>query len=231
MARTLIIPDIHENIPRLLKLEDRIAKADHVVCVGDYFDCFGPEKWDQMIEWILDRINDEKFTFLCGNHDVSYFFDHHWFMCSGFKLHKRDPIRRALLQYVGDKILLETRVGPYCVSHAGWHASTLKFRKPEVIQEAFDLAKRGEFHPIWGAGLTRGGNQLIGGVVWQDWNYEFEDIVEFKQIVGHTAGFDIKTKGSSYCIDTSLQKVAWFDDLDGRLTFENTELELNNSDV
>ena len=41
MARTLIIPDIHENIPRLLKLEDRIAKADHVVCVGDYFDCFG----------------------------------------------------------------------------------------------------------------------------------------------------------------------------------------------
>lgn len=216
--RTLIVPDIHERVDLLKEfIEPRIAIADRVVFLGDYFDKFGLSYWEEMLSWLLVRIEDPKFTFHLGNHDVHYLFTHQWFTCSGYERYKRGPIRNALLPHLS-KFRVESIVGNYLCSHAGWAKGMLKWRSSAAIADAIEKAANGEFHPIWGAGIARGGNQPTGGPLWLDWKHEFDAPEGLNQIVGHTQDPDVRRIGDNWCLDTSLRHVAWHDD--DKLTIE-----------
>lgn len=240
---TMIIPDVHERMDRLAEaLRDRLALADRVVFLGDWFDAFGDLRLDrvemacQFINGNIDglelgdaREGTQKVvpaTFLLGNHDCHYFFEAPYFKCSGYNPHKQEMIWETLsFSTVVPKFKIFTRVGPYLLSHAGFAEATLQYARPEVEKEALILARAGGFDPIFGAGRARGGHQKIGGPTWLDWNYEFEHIDGVPQIVGHTHGSAVRTKGEgseyrSWCLDTGLQYVAWVDETTGAVTAE-----------
>lgn len=210
--KTLVIPDIHEQYKDLLALGPRIDSADKVVCLGDYFDTFGVTHTPEVAAWVAERIvNVDKFTFLLGNHDTPYLFGHREMMCSGHKAWKT-PIVLALLAKHIDLFHLCVDVDGYILSHAGWHPSMLQYADEVSIADALLTVKRGEMHPLFGAGASRGGNQPVGGIVWLDFKHEFVDIDEMPQIVGHTKGPHVRRSGESLCIDTGLEHVAWIED-------------------
>lgn len=241
----LVIPDVHERLDRLdAALDLAYNKADHIVFLGDWFDAFGAVDLQRVrdmcneIESHIDGIGEGgdgegtgpdriiPTTFLLGNHDCHYFFSHDGFKCSGYNPMKQAVIDRYLPEEVKRKFKIFTRVGPYLLSHAGFHEATLQYAKPEVEADALKLAFDGKFDPIWGAGRARGGYQKIGGPTWLDWNMEFDHIDNCPQIVGHTNQQDQqpKVKGpagqlQSHCIDTALRHVAWIED-NGALTLE-----------
>lgn len=227
---TLVCPDVHERLERLLSIEERFfSQADRVVMLGDFFDAFGPvdlAKVGRVCGWINGHITDPKFTFLLGNHCAHYLFGHPNFKCSGYNNQKQDVIDANLPDGIREKFRIFTRVGPYLVSHAGFTEATLQYARPEVEAEALRTALAGGFDSIFGAGYARGGNQKIGGPTWLDWDAEFEHIEDCAQIVGHTNGKDVRVRGglaarhNSYCLDTALRHIAWVDEDTGSVTIE-----------
>ena len=247
---TLIIPDVHERLDRLERalvfartMRDAVSR---IVFLGDWFDAFGPvdlRKVGQICGWLNANINgvdgtpfvemdatdgDHTITrvipadFLLGNHDCHYFFHHNGFMCSGYDHRKKDVIQANLAQTTMDQFKVFTKVGPYLCSHAGLHLATLGFDKPEVEAGALRTARAGGWDPFWGAGRARGGNQQIGGPTWLDWGAEFEHIDDLPQIVGHTNGQHVRSKGNSgqlqsWCLDTALRNCAIVDEETGAI--------------
>lgn len=239
---TLIIPDSHERLDRLESaLKGRLEQADHVIHLGDHFDTFA--SWDEkrvrdVCRFILMNIDGFFYepedpdvpglliptTFLLGNHDCHLFFQHNAFKCSGYNTRTQAIVDEMIPEDVRRKFKLFTRVGPYLVSHAGFHEATLQYATEEVEREALNAAFSGKMDPLFGAGYARGGWQKIGGCTWLDWNQEFTGIYGTPQIVGHTQGNTVRTKTAddqtvSYCIDTALRHVCWVRD-DGTVTIE-----------
>ena len=244
---TLICPDVHERIDRLLLIEEKFfPKADRIVMLGDFFDAFGPvdlRRVGQICGWINGHVNDPKMTFLGGNHDFHYFFKHDGFKCSGYNPQKQDVIDANLPDGIREKFRIFTRVGPYLVSHAGFTEATLQYCTPEVEAEAIKTALAGGFDPLFGAGYDRGGDQPVGGPTWLDWS-NLQHIDDCPQIVGHTHGGTVRYKGGlmpdadpawveycrknpaeaplrSICLDTALRNVAFVDENSGVVTVEN----------
>ena len=215
--RTMLVPDVHECYDQLLAITPRMADVDKVIMLGDYWDTYDPVKRvEEVAEWVLERLDDPKFDFKLGNHDCHYAFNHGGFACSGYSSVTKAMLDRMLTANDWRKFKLWTKVGPYLVSHAGFHEGNLEFvDKPEGQTEAIELAIAGKFHPIFGAGYVRGGRQPVGGCTWLDWNEEFQHIPGVPQIVGHT--FDrkhtVRTKtmlghnDQSYCLDTGLNHI------------------------
>ena len=205
---TLVIPDVHERFDRLSNaLVGRMEKASRIVFLGDWFDAFGGRDLDRLGEICAfinanhdglryeDRVIPT--DWLLGNHDCHYFFQSNGFKCSGYDPVKHNFISANIPDVVVDSFKIFTKVGPYTLSHAGFHEATLQYCRPEVEREALKTVKGGGWDPIFGAGRARGGSQMIGGPTWLDWNSEFEHIPEVPQIVGHTHGSAVRTKGVS----------------------------------
>lgn len=256
---TLVISDIHERLDKLANaLSGRVEKASRVVFLGDWFDAFGKVDLGRVnmvcrfINGNIDGIfyepkdNEEPgrlvpVDFLLGNHDCHYFFQHNGFKCSGYENRKQDAIDTLIPRSVMEKFHIFTRVGPYLLSHAGFHKGNMDLATPEAERHHLQIAHDGGFSKMWGAGMARGGNQALGGPTWLDWNDEFGHIDGTPQIVGHTNQRDNlpKSKGitkadstvnaegnlsvemglMSHCIDTALRHVLWLED-DGRVTIE-----------
>jgi len=142
---------------------------------------------------------------------------------------------------VVNKFKLAYKIGKYTLSHAGFNFA---FRNvnvdkyglgyfpdvwvDELCKDGLEAAKNGIWNPILGAGIDRGGDQDIGGVLWQDWK-ELDPIAGINQIVGHTSGKTVRTKweyfksldieSDNYCLDTNFHHVAILDS-------ETNELEI-----
>lgn len=244
MAKVLIVPDVHERLDRLAAaLAGRIEKVDRVVFLGDWFDAFGPvdlRRVGQVCGFLNGNIDglvieadpgDDSATvtvpatFLLGNHDCHYFFNHAGFICSGYEPRKKEVIEANIPQGIIEKFRIYTRVGPYLLSHAGFHEGNLHYTRPEVEAHQLQIARDGGFSELWGAGYARGGRQPIGGPTWLDWSAEFNHIDNLPQIVGHTNGKQVRTKGlngqlQSWCLDTACHHVAIVDDETGAITVE-----------
>jgi len=219
ISHTLIIPDIHEQITALRSdIVPLIEQATHVVFLGDWFDTFSKDKCAIEMCRFIQEHTGEKYTKLLGNHDCHYFFNHHWFMCSGFKPHTMMVVKNVLTPEDIEQFKIYTQIGKFVLSHAGFHPETIKYFHPTVEKEALDLARRGEFHPVFHAGLARGGQANFGGPTWLDWNYEFLPMGT-PQIVGHThVDGSVRVKDDngvvSYCLDSGLKHVMWTDGQD-----------------
>ncbi|CAA6690072.1 MULTISPECIES: metallophosphoesterase [unclassified Lentimonas] len=80
--KILVIPDIHEDLVFLAKIESKedFDSYDYIVCLGDYFDprsVISPT--DEKLKATAIKIRDLKFRYadklylLCGNHDLPYY--------------------------------------------------------------------------------------------------------------------------------------------------------------
>jgi hypothetical protein len=202
----LIIPDIHENMTALQLALQLRQPNERVTILGDWFDTFGTHHVNEMCEVITTLAADPDCTLLLGNHDCHYAFDHNGFVCSGYRPVTKVIVGALIPRTVWERFQIFTWVGPYLVSHAGFHEGNLHLASQHGQDGAIQRALDGLFDDVWwGVGRSRGGWLEKGGPTWLDWNSEFSHIEDVPQIVGHTVGKDIRMKGSSYCIDNQLR--------------------------
>jgi len=109
------------------------------------------------------------------------------------------------------------------VSHSGFHPAWLEGaelgRYRELIDrlgaKAWDCLNRGEHHFLLGRGVSRSGDQKIGGINWLDWD-ELVPIPGLNQLVGHTPSQSVRHKNTptsqNICLDTNLRHYAVFED-------------------
>jgi len=162
---------------------------------------------------VTEHPNREKFVFLLGNHDVQYIYlnnksSHssvasptHYF-CSGFSKNKASTFRKVFYDnglrdefFINNFKLIHQTQG-WTLSHAGVHECHIPMNKDMnhfvnvMAKEAWQSFRNIGHQYNWiiaSAGFCRGGMDRVGGLLWQDWRYEFKpEIILGKQIVGHT---------------------------------------------
>jgi hypothetical protein len=231
MSNTIVIPDIHQNIYTLQDILNKpsVQDAEEVVFLGDYFDSFEHDDLlDETIEFLNENIENDRYIFLIGNHDVHYFCDVQDYICSGFSKEKKNTIKKKL-----DPAFLHKKVRAlyykefgnfpcsvakgYLFSHAGIHPKFLHPNFDILLKEggakeyfenySFDIIESivcNIPNLVLGAGYDRGGRQEHGGITWLDW-YSFVSISEFKQIVGHSRMTIPSWNNGNLNLDTGLK--------------------------
>lgn len=200
--RTLIIGDLHapKSLAPIDALVERVA-PDRVILLGDYLDHFNdtPADAERIGCWLHTRMGDSRFTFLLGNHDMSYFFPGH-IHCPGYEVEKAVAFRKVLDT---DAFLRIAKLAHWLedttlLTHAGLSRSLVsseigadglrEWLDKEIAAAWEDLQKADERprHWIWRAGRGRLGDQPVGGILWCDFEDEFEPIPGLSQICGHT---------------------------------------------
>jgi len=224
----LIIPDIHQ-CTRFANHALENNEYDHVVFLGDYFDCFespginGRVSIEDMCEWLNDKYESlgDKATWLLGNHDVSYlstFQPRSYkvlkhtenYLCSGWSHSKASKINKRLNPNFLYNLELCVQIDDFICSHAGFHESHF-FPMKSAIESIIELSNRWQNdrrtfmfshnHWIGNVGVCRNGYSKVGSPIWLDWNYEFKPIPDILQIVGHTEDYRTRTQQGNICID------------------------------
>lgn len=243
IKKIVVIPDVHQDcawVERILnreKIDLYVFLGDYF----DSRDpsAFYPEKTSEFFV-NLSKSLGKNAVFLCGNHDLPYLEEASLikygslkyprpdrgktYSCSGYT---RSKAKNILSVHGANDFLLNTKLTfqfeGYCMSHAGIHPTDIgPFKTPEEHAESlnvdFEAFKK---HPVINktgdylgrVGLCRGGYSPRGGILWMDWNYEFEPIEDFNQIVGHTADFYPRVKGiKNICLDSSQSNYAIIQD-------------------
>jgi hypothetical protein len=205
--RTLVLPDVHQRIDKVEKIIENNT-FDTLISLGDWFDDFydTPDRAEMTAQYILKLYSryGERFIWLLGNHDVPYLYPalYDRYACSGNTRDKLKAINRVFLgsRPLGFKTKLAYAIRienclPIILSHAG--VSEHHFGQPfEKTISADSVLSRcyiaesflalGVDNPILNAGIARGGQELVGGINWLDWNHEYAPVEGLSQIVGHT---------------------------------------------
>src|ERR1039458_1560469 len=135
---------------------------------------------NQVKRWL----NDPNTTCLLGNHDMSYGWcrQNRRLICPDYDAAKWIAINATVTtrdwQNFKLHAWLESDKGPWLVSHAGIHPVWLAGAEPGRHREFIDRAcadawtclNRGEHHFLLGRGVSRSGDQRIGGICWMDWD-------------------------------------------------------------
>lgn len=168
----------------------------------------------------------EDFVFLVGNHDMKYIFENkksgavsaHYgyeYYCSGVTKSKISTFRHQFYdeglrdEFFRTHFKCIHKEEDWVFSHAGLNIKHFAYgQSKESLMESVNEAWRNfrDFqHPknylIKDVGAIRYGDADVGGVTWQDWNYEFFASLDLgKQIVGHTTVDkpEVKAKGTDY---------------------------------
>lgn len=232
--KILIISDVHQEVEKLDKIINS-ESADINLCLGDWFDSHfadSDEACERTAHYIKKFVANPKNITLFGNHDLHYFFDNKFAYCSGFENRKRDIIDSV---FGNDKEEVISRFGwfqfvdEYLCTHAGLWKGFIgpMVSGPETLadylySQSLDCSiklRSNQAHWFFGAGLSRGGSQKKGGLVWLDFDREFGPIDWLPQIMGHTyrKRGEIATfpKTKNYCIDTNLSQ--WLSVMNGQI--------------
>ncbi len=221
----LVIPDIHQNIRWAEAiLQKEASHADRIVMLGDYFDpkveCAADVAETCLYLSKLEKRYKGPFSFLVGNHDLPYLYDLHHSCRSDaseqnpyFNGNYNPDLSPSIQQHLSPEFLqkLQPFVFPqgWILSHAGIHPRHLASLAPSGLMALYDKLKPEVLHlpsertaELAAIGTARGGCDPHGGIVWQDWFYEFEDALPWPQIVGHTLIPEPHQKGRSWDLDT-----------------------------
>lgn len=228
--KTLVIPDIHEDLEFVTKieLEQNFNDFDHIVCLGDYFDPRSAAT-DEKLKTIAIKVRElksqygDKLHLLCGNHDLPYYALRPDCVESSEKPNFRigysmmcTTIERAkIVNRIWDDSFWQQLQGAVLLdgvlfSHAGIHpvfwpdAPTTEAAHQlfsENWEHAFASIFEEEMNPLFSIGKVRKGDAPFGGPLWMDWNHEFIDALPVPQIVGHTRRPNEPRIGRSRCID------------------------------
>lgn len=185
--KTLVVGDLHGQ------LNIAIAAIDTglpVIFVGDYLDSFTASIGDQVetLRFVLNAVKAGQAQALYGNHELSYLDP--FMKCSGWSYKTESHVMHLDLS----PLKYYTYAEGFLISHAGVSQKLLTALDISLEQ----YLKDEQFHDI---GRSRGGRSPYGGLLWCDWNQDFEPVEHQPQIVGHTRGNIIRQNGNSYCID------------------------------
>jgi hypothetical protein len=213
--KTIIISDVHnrvywiENALSELQYDNVVFLGDYFDNYGDT-----PVDAYLSAQWLKQSIYKPNRIHLIGTHDIWYMYPFNKYIGASGNTDKKYYAIKSVLNTDDWKILkLYYYEQNYLMTHAGISSYIIKdyiFRNKDVFnsyivggnlridekdiidkivkpatQEALDWVSRGFKHPWLEAGFIRGGSQIVGGIIWQDWS-EFEPISGLNQIVGHT---------------------------------------------
>lgn len=208
----VFVGDIHGKYELI---ETALQKEGKKIFVGDFIDSFYRtlEDHKKCFDLVLDAIDKDEAIAIFGNHELSYIYPNH--KCSGFTKERARLMahyKERLLKNFKPFILLEDN---FLVSHAGldrrlWDANHLSF---DSLEETLNNWWPNLTSPMHQIGKVRGGISDVGGMFWNDFNFEFVPIPDLVQVFGHTAGTSIRKNENSFCIDC-LDKQTAFLELD-----------------
>lgn len=198
----LVLSDPHQEINKLERILNS-ENYDIAVCLGDYFDSFthnGFKDVEKTCQFLKKWLYKDNFFTTIGNHDISYLNSNRYAYCSGYTDAKDTLITDIFgvkFPEIKSKFKWYLWIDDFLCSHAGinqYHfPPNLKLDKPSIsawldtqIKMAQIALDSGSSHWMFRAGTARGGNELVGGITWQDFDIEFEPIEGIKQLVGHT---------------------------------------------
>jgi len=214
----VIVPDVHEKIKKLKRIEERY-KGIPIIYLSDFLDSFDglTENTHETIDWLYHNLEDPSKTFIWGNHDIHYAYPVDAHICSGWSKAKCKLATR--LKFLWNNFKLHHWISvagkEILISHAGLHPTHLHpvkgFDKDyllEMEEEAMWKLKYSQLvTPFIAVGKDCGGDAKFGGIDWLRW-HNLVPIDGLDQIVGHTCEFDVRFKitENSYnmCLDTDL---------------------------
>jgi hypothetical protein len=183
-------------------------RGEFVLQIGDLANCV----YDSIESDLkcLDKVGSDNWidAMLIGNHEIPYFDPGSPF--AGFHFNAR--VNEKLWELYDNGLLLASMVSnlgrdkPALISHAGISQKQLNLGTGTTAQEVYSKLEQEWFgknfsHYLFrDCGRARYGPNEIGGVLWCDFDKEFEP-TDFPQIVGHTSGV-LRSKGNALCIDT-----------------------------
>jgi len=227
--RTLIIPDIHEDLKKVIPIIE-VETFDEVVFLGDYFDSSKSSRRcvRRMAKFLKKHLEEPKFHFILGNHEFNYFKEKRCVFCSGFSEASSHLINSILSKDDWNHFLPFYETQGWLLSHAGFTSKLFVhpvkgWQRDDVfssIMECYSEPKGVSQHKAFQAGYSRGGCNFYGGITWCDFKYDFEPIEDVKQIFGHTKGFKPRQfeDTDNWCIDTSLKYYTLL--IDGCISFK-----------
>lgn len=228
--KILVIPDIHEDLNFLKRIESNedFGSFDHIVCLGDYFDPRTAATDTKLkataikVRELKARLGD-KLHLLCGNHDLPYYALRPDCVESpnkanyriGFSMASTTIERAKVINEIWDESCWKQLKGAVLLdgilfSHAGihpvfWPNSPTSEESYQLFSEnwkkAFASIYEEELNPLFSIGKARKGGAPFGGPLWMDWSHEFIDALEVPQIVGHTRWPEEPIIDRSRCID------------------------------
>lgn len=219
--KTLIIPDVHENLTKLKTILSGM-EYDRVIFLGDWFDKFGDNNSLDTAKFLLERIKtNEQDIFILGNHDLHYFSDLIVYRCSGFS--KTSYINvNSILKSAKNKFKLIHIDNNIVFSHAGIVPAfqrdlfNINMQQKTILQNAF-AGK--EIHRYLEAGLAVGGSAEHAGIVWarpSEMRFDKPEDHYLNQIFGHTPKEEPRlwepNNKFCLCLDTHLNHWALLDD-------------------
>lgn len=220
--RSLVISDWHHRWQTVKSIIDRNDDCDFIISLGDEFDGRGAidtiKDTQKTAEYLLECLHRPNFIWLAGNHTLPYIYPHNDYLkCSGTTPGKRHVIREVMGDYIYHFKFYHWD-GHFLYSHAGLNPKFLPSTgfSLEWIKERVDKARYaaecGVLDTLFGAGFSRGGNQAVGGLTWQDWDEDFSPIPGIQQIMGHTADEEPRIWNDkefcNICLDTKSEHYA-----------------------
>lgn len=206
--KSLIFGDIHNQIEIVEKVLYKLeSKYEKIIFLGDYFDSYydNLKMTENTAYWLKSKLYNDKYKMLFGNHCFHYRFPKNNFVKgSGFSKNKADIINKIIDKNDWNKLLFYYVDQGYIFSHAGFSRNLLhpikgfdvNFINQKISQDLHQTIN-GDPSIMFGIGKARNGFNEKGGILWQDWVYEFEPIKEYPQIVGHTHFDNITYKKNS----------------------------------
>lgn len=222
----LIIPDLHNQYAVAEHIIEK-EKPDQIIFLGDYFDSYydSYEDASHTSAWLANSLRKTDRIHLIGNHDLSYMTDNPKLKCTGYTSQKHEVIKKYKINW--KKLQLYHWIDDqWLCTHAGlsnlFYEEMTSASTPSNVMEFSDqdLEKIDDVnynHKFFQVGRARNGLAKVGGILWCDYNEEFQPIPDLKQIFGHTplpspSHLTFKSIGSeNICLDTGLRNYAIYE--------------------
>ena len=223
MSSCLIISDIHLNFRRAEYFISKI-KTDKIIFLGDELDDFfdTPEMARETAIWLKSSLQQENRIHLLANHTLPYYAASIYAKrCSGYTQEKDDAVSEILNQHDWSKLKWFYWVDNFLFSHAGLSPHFCKYTNKKEINDFLEREQKiankkimeiNGSHWFFRAGLARGGNEVVGGLTWLDFDCEFVPIEGISQVIGHTPRDEPEWKSGNLCLDTKMNHCAILDD-------------------
>lgn len=186
-------------------------------------------------KWLKKSLHKSNRTHLYGTHDLWYRFPFNpYIKASGNTEAKYRAIQNVLSPEDWDLLRLYNYEQNYLMTHAGIHPylireyitrnrnifgryiinNTIQLDTQDIAhnivrpatEEALKRISQGSADIWLNAGFARAGLQPVGGIIWLDWDQEFEAIPYLNQILGHTEHREpkenITENSKNYDLDT-----------------------------
>lgn len=237
-GKTIIIADVHQNIGYVDKVLSQEKEFDNCVFLGDWLDTFydidnaNYYSVHETCGWINQHLDDDRFIWLLGNHDLAYIASYSpkkyttpketFYCCSGWTRSKARAFNYAINPLLFDKIELCCKVGDFHCVHGGFHYGQFA----PYLSEEDNVAKLyadwendkhtfmfKPYHWINYVSALRRGHNDTSSPIWLDWR-EFIPMDDIQIICGHSNSLEIidaprikKNKDGleNYCIDYNQQ--------------------------